>query len=74
MTIIYRVLSKLRILRNYSYHDVAMPNRSMIPVFADIGDLVISNQSGIHRGLPQKSGYSRYVIVDNFKNLSLEND
>ena len=27
------------------------------------GDLIISNQAGLHRGLPQKKGYKRYVLV-----------
>ena len=40
-----------------------VPMDSIIPVLAKSGSLVVSNQTGIHRGLPQKESAERLLLV-----------
>lgn len=37
--------------------------RHIVPILADAGTLVLSDQSGIHRGIPQSPGMERQVLV-----------
>lgn len=39
------------------------PVSSIVPVLAKKGSLVISDQTGIHRGIPQKENFKRTVLV-----------
>ena len=40
-----------------------VPVGSIMPILAKKGGLVISDQTGIHRGIPQKQGFTRSVLV-----------
>lgn len=44
-----------------------VPIKDVVPVIANRGALVISDQGGAHRGFPQASGASRVVAVMKFK-------
>jgi len=44
-----------------------MPPQAITPVIAPRGSLVISDQSGIHRGWPQSSGHRRLLSVMNYQ-------
>ncbi len=66
ITFISRALNRIKGLRNYSYHDFQIPEKALYKVLGASGTLIISNQSGIHRGMPQAKGNSRYVLVDNY--------
>jgi hypothetical protein len=43
-----------------------VPIQNVVPVLAEAGTLVISDQSGVHRGYPQDSGGSRTIAVFNY--------
>lgn len=45
---------------------------SIVPVLGRKGTLVLSDQSGIHRGLPQAEGAQRRAIVMNYDDKILE--
>ncbi|MDB2639670.1 hypothetical protein N9Y63_02285 [Akkermansiaceae bacterium] len=40
-----------------------VPVSSIVPILAKKGGLVISDQTGIHRGIPQEQGFTRSVLV-----------
>lgn len=44
-----------------------VPLKNIVPVLAKKGSLIISDQSGSHRGFPQTPGYQRAVAVMNFR-------
>ena len=43
------------------------PISSIVPILAKKGSLVISDQTGIHRGMPQKENFKRTVLVARYK-------
>ena len=44
-----------------------VPMNSIVPILAQKGSLVISDQTGIHRGIPQKENFERTVLVARYK-------
>lgn len=38
-----------------------------IPILAEKGTAIVSCQSGVHRGMPQRMGASRTVLVGNYR-------
>ena len=49
------------------------PRRNAIHCLGDIGTVVISDQAGIHRGLPQERNRERIVLVFNFMDVKKAN-
>jgi len=46
--------------------DIPMDRNALVKIHGDAGTLIISCQSGIHSGFPQKNGHERIVLVDNY--------
>ena len=55
--------SKFNFMKKDATDDLFVDYHSVLPVFAKKGDLVVSNQSGSHRGFPQSPGFKRIMLV-----------
>ncbi len=65
----YRKLNKL-ISANYAHNDTEaplVPVKSIIPILAKSGTMVVTDQSGIHRGLPQGEDAERALMVIRYR-------
>ncbi|MCE7995988.1 MAG: hypothetical protein HEP71_28670 [Roseivirga sp.] len=65
----YRKLNKL-ISDNYKLNDTEaplVPTKSIIPILAKSGSMVVTDQSGIHRGLPQEENAERALMVIRYR-------
>ena len=64
----YRRLNKEMCINLPNKTEAPLLNRDdILPVLASRGSLVISDQSGFHRGFPQEEGHERVISVMNIK-------
>ena len=64
----YRRLNKEMCINLPNKTEAPLLNRGdILPVLASRGSLVISDQSGFHRGFPQEEGHERVISVMNIK-------
>ncbi len=65
----YRLINKL-VSKNYGLNDTEaplLPVQNIIPAMGKSGTLVVSDQTGIHRGLPQGKDKERALLVIRYK-------
>jgi len=65
-TLIQRMIKRLINDSQYRYDDMPIAENQLHSFLGKPGTIIISNQSGIHRGQPQKEGNLRIVLVDNY--------
>lgn len=63
------LLNRLLKTSRTSFTDMSCYNdREAVKFIGSKGTVIISCQNGVHRGMPQESGFSRYALVDSFYN------
>lgn len=68
---IYANLIRNLLLPGYSLTDMKLYNKSNVEhCTASKGTLILSSQTGIHRGLPQETGKTRIALIFNYTILS----
>ena len=67
-TFFQRIANKFIKQSIYRYDDMQVNNKLIIPLMGAAGTLIISNQSGVHGGIPQQNGFERLVLVDSYRN------
>lgn len=65
-TLFQRFIRKITQNNSYLYDDMPIHDDCLKLLLGESGTLIISNQSGIHRGQPQKNNAFRLVLVDNY--------